>query len=211
MLRRGVILVSLGRNYEICPGITNIYVWKFIVMDKKAIRKEIKALKSLLSPEEAGLASERVWNKLENHPFFRDARKILLYWSMSDELSTHDFVRKWSRDKIILLPCVNGDELQLRRYEGEYTLCAGERYGIPEPTGELYENYDDIDLIVVPGVAFDRNGNRLGRGKGYYDKLLKNVNRAKKVGVCFGFQLLPQIPVEAWDIPMDLVLDPDIM
>lgn len=74
-------------------------------------------------------------------------------------------------EKQILLPVVTGDDLELRVYTGPGDLATG-AYGIEEPTGALFTDYDAIDFIVVPGVAFDRNGNRLGRGKGYYDRLL---------------------------------------
>ena len=75
-----------------------------------------------------------------------------------------------------------------------------------EPVGELYTDYDAIDLIVVPGVAFDRHGNRLGRGRGYYDKILKETHVARKVGICFGFQFVEEVPVDELDVRMDLVI-----
>lgn len=86
------------------------------------------------------------------------------------------------------------------------SLQPGEAFGILEPVGELYTDYDAIDLIVVPGVAFDRHGNRLGRGRGYYDKILKETRVARKVGICFGFQFVEEVPVDELDVRMDLVI-----
>ena len=85
-------------------------------------------------------------------------------------------------------------------------MKAGESFGILEPVGELYTDYDSIDMIVVPGVAFDRQGNRLGRGRGYYDKILKETRAAKKVGICFDFQFVEEVPVDELDVRMDLVV-----
>lgn len=84
-------------------------------------------------------------------------------------------------------------------------------YGIMEPEGPAFTAYDDIDLIIIPGVAFDVKHNRLGRGKGYYDRFLQQMQQmrqthAYKIGVCFPQQLVDSIPVTAYDIPMDEVV-----
>jgi 5-formyltetrahydrofolate cyclo-ligase len=81
----------------------------------------------------------------------------------------------------------------------------GENFGIPEPSGELFKDYNEIDLILVPGVAFDIENNRMGRGKAYYDKLLSSL-KAFKLGVCFDFQLLQSVPTDEHDIKMDRIL-----
>lgn len=141
---------------------------------------------------------------LEAHPVFRAARIVLLYHSLKDEVYTHEFVRKWSSEKQILLPVVVGDELELRVYTGPHDLKPG-AYGIEEPTGELFTSYADIDLAVIPGVAFDASGNRLGRGKGYYDRLLPHLN-AFRAGICFPFQLVEEVPAEPFDIRMDAII-----
>lgn len=142
---------------------------------------------------------------LEAHPAFRAANTILLYHSLKDEVDTHAFIRKWSREKRILLPVVTGDDLELRLYTGPEDLTVG-AYGIEEPTGALFTDYSAIDLIVVPGVAFDRDGNRLGRGKGYYDRLLPRIPSAYKIGICFPFQVVDEVPAEPFDIRMDEII-----
>ncbi len=123
---------------------------------------------------------------------------------MNDEVQTHEFVHRWSSEKNILLPAVVGDELELRRFTGTDDLAVGS-YGIAEPTDELVTNYDCIDLVVVPGLAFDRLGQRLGRGKGYYDRLLPQI-KAPKLGICFPFQLVDEVPSEPFDVRMDGVI-----
>lgn len=142
---------------------------------------------------------------LAAHPAFRAANTILLYHSLKDEVDTHAFIRKWSREKRILLPVVTGDDLELRLYTGPEDLTVG-AYGIEEPTGARFTDYAAIGLIVVPGVAFDRDGNRLGRGKGYYDRLLPRIPSAYKIGICFPFQLVDEVPAEPFDIRMDEII-----
>lgn len=175
-------------------------------MEKKEIRKQIKTLKAGYSIEEKKAMSLSVWEELESREWFRRAGTILLYWSMDDEVFTHDFVCKWASEKCVLLPCVKGDVLELRVFKGMDFMRIGESFGIPEPVGEVYTDYDSIDLIVVPGVAFDARGNRLGRGRGYYDKILKKICVAKKVGVCFDFQFIEEVPVDELDVCMDEVI-----
>lgn len=148
--------------------------------------------------------SAEILAALEVHPAFRAASIVLLYYSLKDEVDTHEFVRKWSREKLILLPVVTGEELELRVFTGPEDLATG-AYGIGEPTGELFTDYAAIDLAVIPGVAFDAAGNRLGRGKGYYDRLLPRLT-AFKAGICFPFQLVEEVPAEPFDIRMDAII-----
>lgn len=149
--------------------------------------------------------SAEILAALEAHPAFKAANTVLLYYSLEDEVDTHAFVRKWSRQKRILLPVVVGDDLELRVYTGPEDMAVGS-YGIAEPTGEIFTDYAAIGFIAVPGVAFDRNGNRLGRGKGYYDRLLPRIPSAYKAGICFPFQMVEEVPAEPFDIRMDEII-----
>lgn len=172
---------------------------------KKELRKKIRQEKNNFSEKERLAQSELIFSLLEQQSFFKIARTVLLYWSMDDEVYTHAFVNKWWQQKNILLPSVNGDALDLKMYAGPESMIAGEQFGILEPKGSNFTAYEKIDLIVVPGVAFDKKNKRMGRGRGYYDRLL-NLSQAKKVGVCFGFQLFDKIPVEDHDVAMDMVI-----
>lgn len=176
-------------------------------MDKTAVRKQMRELKRAVPAEEKLLRSEAIMRRVEESPLFRQAKVVLLYWSMADEVQTHAFVNRWYKDKVVLLPCVVGDDLVLRQYTGPECLVAGEQFGIGEPAGTpVWTDLDSVELIMVPGVAFDREGNRMGRGRGFYDRLLKSTPNAAKVGVAYDFQLLDAIPVEPHDVPMDCVI-----
>ena len=176
-----------------------------IMDEKKALRIEIRQLKRACPLEERRRKSLSVWEAVERDEVFQQAETVLAYWSMDDEVYTHDFVKRWAGSKTLLLPCVKGDELELRYFDGEERLQPGEGYAIPEPVGDRFTDWRKVDLILVPGVAFDKSGNRLGRGKGYYDKVLKQTG-ACKVGVCFDFQLVERVPVEPHDVKMDRVV-----
>lgn len=144
--------------------------------------------------------------QVEQMEEFAKAHTVLLYWAMEDEVQTHDFVRRWYKEKTLLLPCVDGDDLRLRQYTGPECMQAGEQFGIGEPTGPEYTDLDHVEMIIVPGMAFDTMGNRMGRGRGFYDRLLKSTPNAYKVGVAFSFQMVEQVPVESFDVPMDAVV-----
>lgn len=175
-------------------------------MTKHELRKEIRAAKKAVSFLEKCRRSEGIMAQVGQLEQFRKAHTVLLYWSMEDEVQTHDFVNRWYKEKCLLLPCVDGDDLRLRQYTGAECLKAGEQFGIGEPTGPEFTDLDQVELIIVPGVAFDLKGNRMGRGRGFYDRLLKSTPKAYKVGVAFDFQIVDQVPVEAFDVAMDKVI-----
>ena len=178
-------------------------------MESKAdIRKQMRELKRAVPMEEKLRRSDAIMCQVEKLPEFQKANVVLLYWSMADEVQTHAFVERWYKQKVLLLPCVDGDDLRLRQYTGPDCMVAGEQFGIGEPTADTPEwtDLDKVEMIVVPGVAFDSKRNRMGRGRGFYDRLLKSTPNAIKVGVAYNFQLLDEIPVEAHDVKMDKVI-----
>ena len=176
--------------------------------EKQALRKKMSRLKKEVPTGEKIRRSKSILEKVEKLEAFQQSHVVMAYWSMSDEVHTHDFIKMWSQSKAIVLPVVKGDQLELRFFEGENSLIPGERYGIMEPAGTLLQDVYQIDMIIVPGVAFDKQNNRLGRGKAYYDKLLKK-SRAYKAGICFDFQIVAQVPVDENDVPVNVVVTED--
>lgn len=149
--------------------------------------------------------SEKIMKQLEETELFRQASCIALYYSIPGEVQTAAFLEKWFDKKQLLLPLVVGNDLRLLPYKGKETLRPG-AFGIPEPAEqETTVAESEIDLIIVPGVAFDRRLNRIGRGKGFYDRLLATL-QVPKIGICFDFQLQESIPIEAFDKKMDLII-----
>lgn len=171
--------------------------------EKNEIRYKMKRLRLLVSETDRKTAAEEVFERLEKTAAFLMADRIMMYHSLPDELYTHDFLKKWSGRKRFYLPRVNGADLEVLPYE-ESRLEVGS-FHIEEPTGRDTTDPAEIELVVVPAVAYDRRGKRLGRGKGFYDRFLKET-KATKVGVGYEFQLLEELPVEPHDVGMDIVV-----
>lgn len=177
-------------------------------MNKNDIRRAVKARKTLLDESEKLSAAQRVFDMLERTADFLLSDRILMYHSLPDELSTREFISKWSGRKHFYLPRVNGLNLEILPYE-ESRLALGS-FHIEEPTGSDLSRVEDMEMIVVPAVAYDRKGNRVGRGKGYYDRLLAG-SRARKVGVAYDFQLVDEIDAEPHDVRVDVVITDKVM
>lgn len=175
-------------------------------MDKSILRKDIKVAKSQLSAAERRSAADSIKRRIETSELFVLAQNILLYHSLPDEVDTHRWIEDWCKTKTLFLPVVVGDTLEVRAYLGD-NLHAG-AYSIYEPTGEKLHDLSILDLVIVPGVAFDRRHNRLGRGKGFYDRLLREIS-APTIGVAYNCQIATQIPVEAHDIALSHIFTPD--
>jgi len=172
---------------------------------KQVLRKKVRSLKQEYSLAQKKELSKEICHIIENNSIFKNAKTIMAYWSMDDEVFTHDFIQRWAKEKRIILPVVNENNLELKEFNGVDELVFGDKFGIPEPSGQLFENPETIDLIIVPGIAFDKNGNRMGRGKAYYDKLLRTT-KAYKLGVCFSFQVFDIVPFDELDVKMNDVL-----
>ncbi len=166
----------------------------------------IRARKTLMNDSERQHAADDVFALLEKLAAFVMADKVLMYNSLPDELSTRSFLDKWHGLKRIYLPRVNGVDLDILPYDRTRTHLGAFR--IEEPDGDDVTDVSEIDLIVVPAIAYDASGRRVGRGKGYYDRLLATAH-AVKVGVAFDFQLLDDdIESEEHDINVDYVITP---
>ena len=172
-------------------------------MNKDTIRMRVKARKSLLSAAERAEAADRVFAALERTAAFMMAERVLMYHSLPDELSTRGFIDRWAGRKRFFLPRVNGLNLEILPYDRSRLHLGA--FNIEEPDGDDTVAINDIDLVIVPAVAYDRHGNRVGRGKGYYDRLLSR-SRATTIGICYDFQLVDDLEPDEFDIPVDYVV-----
>ena len=173
---------------------------------KKKLRLKVAEIKQSYSQIELQNFSEEVISTLELTELFQNAKVVLAYYSMPDEVNTHKWIKKHGSQKHFLLPVVNNSELILKKYVSEEKMSTS-AYGIKEPVGDTFpeSEYDKIDLVIVPGVAFDRKLNRMGRGKGFYDRLLPKIN-APKTAVCFDFQVFDNIPADQGDRKMNMIV-----
>ncbi len=175
---------------------------------KQNIREAIRTINKLTLDKEAyNELSSLICAKIENLEIWNSANKIALYSALPDEPSLQLLLDKYSSSKELYLPKILDDSLNMQffRYYNQ-DLGIG-KYGIKEPpsSSEMI-NGKDLDLIIVPAVAFTKEGNRLGRGKGFYDKYLQDLD-VFCLGVTFPFRILPSLPKEPWDRCMNLVLE----
>lgn len=172
-------------------------------MTKTEMRKEMKRLNTSLLPESRAALSEAVFRQAERLPAFAAARTVAFFSALRDEPLTEGALARWSRSKRIVLPRVEGEIMRFYDYDPAAMNASG-AFGICEPTGTVPCPPEDIDLIVVPGVAFTRDGMRLGRGKGFYDKYLAQPGmRAFRAGVCYPHQVVAELPADPHDVPVD--------
>lgn len=191
-------------------------------MDKKSLRQYIKEEKRRHGDAELRLLDECLRRKVMEHSRVQAAGTVLLYWSLPDEVSTHTLVETLAAaGKNVLLPRVkDGTELSLHRFTTVRDMLRG-AYGILEPQGEevsvealtaLTQHKTDgteeaADMVgIIPGMAFDAAGHRLGRGKGYYDRLLAKLPQLHTIGLCYPFQLTDSVPSTGTDVAMDEVI-----
>lgn len=173
-------------------------------MTKQELRKMIRQRKQQHSVDE----SSAFISQLKANSHFLHAQTLLLYSALPDEVPTQTLIDELvAQGKTVLLPRVVSDtDMELRRYSGPADLQQG-AFGIMEPTGELFTDYAAIDVAIIPGMAFDDEGHRLGRGKGYYDRFLAKLSPTTyKIGLCFSWQRVDHVPTDDHDIPMDEVI-----
>lgn len=173
-------------------------------MTKQELRQLIRRQKLL----HAGDDSVAILEKLKRLTSLSSARTILLYSALPDEVQTESLMNELAaQGKTVLLPKVIDDStMELRRYTGKKDLSPG-AYHIMEPSGERFTDYAAIDVAIIPGMAFDSRGHRLGRGKGYYDRFLSQLtSKTIKIGLCFPWQLVDVVPTDKNDISMDCVI-----
>lgn len=179
-------------------------------MLKSEIRKNIKELKRKLSKEEQDQYSNSIVNCLVNLPEYHRADEIFCYVNFNQEVKTKKLIEKaLSEGKMVAVPKVMDDDMNFFYISSLNDLEPGV-LGIPEPvtTNEAIPNPNKSNLFLVPGLAFDLKGNRIGYGKGYYDRYFKKYNNCpiNKIALTYDFQVLSLLPAEEQDIQMDQII-----
>lgn len=177
------------------------------MMDKRALRNMIKEKRRHFSQQELGEMSLCICHSILSDENVNGADVIMMYYPLPSEVDVRPALNVLrERGKVVLLPRVVSDtEMTIHKYENENSLSVG-AFHIMEPTGEEYTAIDAIDVVIVPGMAFDKEGNRLGKGKGYYDRFFTRAYNIYKVGVCFPYQMVENVPCDAHDVKMDKVI-----
>lgn len=179
-------------------------------MRKDELRSHIRALRRQFTQQQLDELSLPIVCRLRER--LRDAHTVVAFYSLPDEVCTHQLIDDLvAEGKKVLLPKVIDDTtMELRRYTGRHDLQEG-AFHILEPSGvtEVVTEGRLLCDILVPGMAFDAQGHRLGRGRGYYDRFLRTMGShpsVRTIGVCFDFQKVPEVPVDEYDMPVDEVI-----
>lgn len=171
---------------------------------KNDIRQATLKIRNALPAEIRRKKSEKILKTLESLPAFKKARRVLFYWSVGSEVETAESVEKFLEKKELYLPAVRDENVfHALRVESVETLKPGQKK-VPEPVGG--KEAEKLDVIIVPGVAFDAAGNRIGTGKGYYDRFLPGHPKAIKIGLAYEEQMVENIPADLYDVPVDCVI-----
>lgn len=177
-------------------------------MNKSQLRKEIRAKKEALLPEQIEKASQNLTEQFLSHPLYKEAESIYVYLSYNQEVRTDDIIRRaWAEGKTVAVPKIVGEEMRFFLFTPETPVEEGYK-GIPEPL-VAEEAHDPKALVLMPGLAFDPKGNRMGYGGGFYDRFL-HAEPHPTIALCFDFQMYEALECEAHDIPVDAVLSAPI-
>lgn len=180
--------------------------WCRIRRDQAALRAIVEQQRRMMKPEDVASQSAQVIRQIEQMTAFREAKTVMLYYPVHNEVDLRPLLDKYAGEKMFLLPVTHRHSMEVRPYDGEDMMRKG-HLGVPEPQTPTY--HGSIDLILVPGVVFDNHRHRIGRGGGYYDRFLSKHKTSKQVGVCYSFQLRKHdIPHMYSDRRMDRVVTP---
>jgi len=179
---------------------------------KSNLRKIILEKRDLLSPKEITRKSLEIKQRLFNLKEFNEVTIISFYVSFRSEVETHEMIKETLRlDKRVVVPIVKKKKrLSLSELKNFNELELG-KFGILEPKVAFRReiNLEEVELVIVPGVAFDEKGNRIGYGRGYYDDLLTRMKKIPFIGLAYELQIVPEIPKEERDIPVHKIITED--
>lgn len=172
------------------------------MISKEEIRKVMLKKRLSMEEKEVDEKSEMIIEKLENMIEFKKSKVIMAYYPIRNEVDTRRILERYAEDKTILSPRTKREGIVPVKFKSLKEL-EKDIFGIPSPLGEEYKG--EIDLILVPGLAFDFRLYRLGYGLGYYDRFLKSL-RVIKIGLAYDFQILDELPHNDGDVKMDFVI-----
>lgn len=174
-------------------------------MTKDEIRAAAKARRRSLSREEVAEKSKRIYDNLM--PLLDSADTVMCYLAAFNEPRTEEIITALlAAGKRVVVPVTHtGSHTITPSYLNSLDALRAGTYGIKEPVECIPARVSDIDIAIIPGIAFDRSGMRIGFGKGYYDRFLSEF-KGLKIGLCYEFQLYDSVPHDAHDIPMDIII-----
>ena len=175
-------------------------------MDKKELRRQIREMKRAMTPEQIEQASRRLGELFLDTPQYKNAKTIYGYLPYNQEVRTVPMLEQALKDgKKVAVPKCYGDEMKFIYLEDLTQVELG-YCNIPEPIADGPVAEDETALVLMPGMAFTKNGDRMGYGGGFYDKFLAKEPNHPTVALCYSFQMVESLPTAEYDIPVDCVL-----
>jgi 5-formyltetrahydrofolate cyclo-ligase len=179
---------------------------------KQTLKQQIIEKRNSLKEEEIIRKSNKIKNNLFSLQEFQKAENILFYVSFNKEVNTQEIIKGLlkEKEKNIIVPFTIKNDLRLHLSElKDFVELEPKTFGILEPKEKYIRefNKDKLDLVIVPGIVFDKKGHRIGYGYGYYDRFLKTIKKEiVKIGLAFDFQLIEKIPEEKHDVPLNIIV-----
>ncbi len=174
-------------------------------MDKATIRSLIKQLRQQFPSQQQMVENENIMNQVLRHPLFLKSKTIGIYVSLPQEVSTLLLIQKALQTHRVCVPKVQGDIMHFYDIHDMNDLKPG-HFHVLEPIGCQVTDPKDIDLMIVPLLAYDQKCYRVGYGKGYYDKYFQNDFCGYKLGLAFSYQYVEHIDYDDFDIPLDEII-----
>ena len=176
--------------------------------DKTSLRKALLGKRRNIPFLSRRAKSRRILRKLSREAVFRSAKHVAFYYGIASEVETKPFLKKVLKDKKIYLPRIGPKKsLTLCRVRSLSKDLKKGACNIREPKAFCERRpARQMDIIILPGVAFDKRGGRLGRGGGHYDWLLRRARKVLKIGLCFREQIVKKVPMKAHDVKIDRVI-----
>ncbi len=176
-----------------------------VALLKKKIRKYIKEVRSSISKEDLFFRSYAVYQTLVNIVDLTKIKTLSCYMDFDNEVATYLFIMHCLEHGIdVVIPKISSSEMTFKYISEDFIE---NEYGILEPLEDAKDcEIDNIDIFIVPALAFDEAGCRLGYGKGFYDRVLQKNRRALRIGLSYCFQILPMLPSNEWDEFVDIIV-----
>lgn len=173
---------------------------------KTQLKQSIIEQRNSLSKQEIIEKSEKIKDNLFNLQPFKKSKTAMFFVSFNSEVYTHEMIKKALQYKTVVVPKVVEHQIEPSIIIDFDNLVSSGKFGVMEPIEVMKIAYKNIDLVLVPAIVFDMNGHRIGYGFGFYDKFLRLVPKATKIGLAFDFQVVDKIPHEGHDVPVDLIV-----
>ena len=180
------------------------------MVKKQDIRKNVLKQRNLMTEKEWDEHSHEIYKKVVTHPFFLESKEVYCYINFRNEVGTKKIIEEaWRLGKRVAAPRIEGSEMNFY-YIDSFTKLESGYFGVLEPVGEEKAEGEQV-LVIMPGAAFDKKKNRIGYGKGYYDRFLEKYPTYRTLALAFELQVVDKIPSDSFDVkPNQIVTEENI-